>query len=150
MTDKERIEELEKPMRIYVDRLPKSCAECLMCRSGNLKLKRNGRYVEANTCVLGLFYKYHSIDDEINTCPLKTIQSIQNQKAVEALQEVKERVKALRDLEISAVRESREFDFKTEDARLEWIKMKTENSKIYNNELKIINQLISELGGKDE
>lgn len=90
MTNKERIEELEKPMKIYVDGLPKSCVECPMCRSGNLKLKKNGRYVEANTCVLGLFYKYHSIDDEINTCPLKTIQSVQNQKAVEVLEKLKQ------------------------------------------------------------
>lgn len=143
MTDKERIE-------VYVNELPKSCVECPMCRSGNIKLKKNGRYVEANTCVFGLFYKYHSIGDEIDTCPLKTIQSVQNQKAVEVLEKVKGRVKSLRDLEISAVRESREFDFKTEDARLEWIKMKTENSKIYNSELKIIDQLIKEYGGKDE
>ena len=59
-------------MKIYVDELPKSCKECLLCRSGNLKIQKNGRYVDAEQCVLG-GYKYQSIDDEIDTCPLKSL-----------------------------------------------------------------------------
>lgn len=57
---------------IYVDELPKDCSECPMCRSGNLKLQRKGRYIEAKQCVFGQ-YKYQTIDDEINTCPLKPL-----------------------------------------------------------------------------
>lgn len=59
-------------MKVYVDKLPKSCEECPMCRSGNLKLQKKGRYVEAHTCVFGQ-YKYQTIDDEIDTCPLKPL-----------------------------------------------------------------------------
>ena len=59
-------------MRIFVDELPKSCEECPMCRSGKLKLQRKGRYVEVEQCVFGQ-YKYQTIDDEIDTCPLQTI-----------------------------------------------------------------------------
>jgi hypothetical protein len=59
-------------MKVYVDELPKSCEECPMCRSGKLKLQRKGRYVEVEQCVFGQ-YKYQTIDDEIDTCPLQTI-----------------------------------------------------------------------------
>ena len=59
-------------MRIYIDKLPKSCKECPMCRSGKLKLQRKGRYVEAEQCVFGQ-YKYQTMDDEIDTCPLQSI-----------------------------------------------------------------------------
>lgn len=60
---------------IYVKELPKSCSECPLCQQGSLKLKKNGRYVDARSCVLGNFFKYTTIDDEINTCPLKEIKS---------------------------------------------------------------------------
>ena len=59
-------------MRIYVDELPNSCEECPMCRSGKLKLQRKGRYIETEQCVFGQ-YKYHTIDDEIDTCPLQSL-----------------------------------------------------------------------------
>ena len=59
-------------MNIYVDELPKSCKECPMCRSGKLKLQKKGRYVEAEQCVFGQ-YKYQTMDDEIDTCPLKLL-----------------------------------------------------------------------------
>ena len=59
-------------MRIYVDELPNSCEECPMCRSGKLKLQRKGRYVEVEQCVFGQ-YKYRTIDDEIDTCPLQSL-----------------------------------------------------------------------------
>ena len=130
MTDKERIEELEKKVaklweiRTYVDN------------------DAQGQRID------GVFFNVEQI------MALQRVNAIreyeQNQKAVEALKEEKERVKALRDLEISAVRESREFNFKTEEARLGWIKMKTESSKIYNSELKVIDNLIKEYGGKNE
>ena len=51
-------------MKVYVDELPKSCEECLMCRSGKLKLQRKGRYVEAEQCVFGQ-YKYHKNNDDL-------------------------------------------------------------------------------------
>lgn len=59
-------------MRIFVDELPNNCEECPMCRSGKLKLQRKGRYIEAEQCVFGQ-YKYHTIDDEIDTCPLQSL-----------------------------------------------------------------------------
>ena len=59
-------------MKIYVDEIPKCCKECPMCRSGKLKLQRKGRYIEAEQCVFGQ-YKYHTIDDEIDTCPLQSL-----------------------------------------------------------------------------
>ena len=59
-------------MKIYVDELPKDCSECPMRRNGNLKLQQKGRYVEAQQCVFGQ-YKYQTIDDEIDTCPLKLL-----------------------------------------------------------------------------
>ena len=59
-------------MDIYVSELPKDCSECPMCRSGNLKLQKKGRYIEAEQCVFGQ-YKYQTIDDEIDTCPLKPL-----------------------------------------------------------------------------
>ena len=59
-------------MKVYVDELPKNCEECPMCRSGKLKLQRKGKYVEVEQCVFGQ-YKYQTIDDEIDTCPLQTI-----------------------------------------------------------------------------
>lgn len=59
-------------MKVYVDELPKNCEECPMCRSGKLKLQRKGRYIEAEQCVFGQ-YKYQTIDDEIDTCPLQSI-----------------------------------------------------------------------------
>lgn len=59
-------------MKICIDELPKSCNECPMCRSGKLKLQRKGRYVEAEQCVFGQ-YKYQTIDNEIDTCPLQLL-----------------------------------------------------------------------------
>lgn len=72
----------------------------------------------------------------------------QNQKAIEQLDKIKARLKYLRDIEISAVRESRDYGFTTEDARLKWIKEKTEISKIYNNEIKFLDQQIALLKGE--
>jgi hypothetical protein len=80
-------------MKVYVDELPKSCEECLMCRSGKLKLQRKGRYVEAEQCVFGQ-YKYQTIDDEINTCPLQSLADYTKQVRKEAVQELKEKLKS--------------------------------------------------------
>ena len=78
-------------MKIYVDKLPKCCEECPICRSGKLKLQRKGRYIEAEQCVFGQ-YKYQTIDDEIDTCPLQSITDYTNQVRREVCEEVKEKV----------------------------------------------------------
>lgn len=61
-------------MNIYVDELPKDCESCPLCQNGYIKLNKNGRYVDAKCCVLGNYYKYQEIDDEIDTCPLKELE----------------------------------------------------------------------------
>ena len=66
-------------MKIYVSEMPKSCEECPLHRSGCLKFNKGARYIDAETCVLGDFYKFQEIDDEINTCPLETTQSLKQQ-----------------------------------------------------------------------
>lgn len=76
-------------MKVYVDKLPKKCEECPMCRSGKLKLQRKGRYVEAEQCVFGQ-YKYQTIDDEINTCPLHSLADHDKQVRKEVCKEIKE------------------------------------------------------------
>lgn len=80
MTDKERIE-------VYVDSLPKCCRQCPCC---------NCEYESRLTCNLGTFddeyYLQHisMLDKKRHRdCPLKTIQSVQNQRAVEALERLK-------------------------------------------------------------
>lgn len=74
-------------MRIYVDELPNSCEECPMCRSGKLKLQRKGRYVEVEQCVFGQ-YKYRTIDDEIDTCPLQSLADYTKQVRKEVCEEI--------------------------------------------------------------
>ena len=77
-------------MKIYVDELPKCCEECPMCRSGKLKLQRKGRYVEAEQCVFGQ-YKFQTIDDEIDTCPLHSISDYIKQVRKEVCEEIRNR-----------------------------------------------------------
>lgn len=77
-------------MRIFVDELPNSCEECPMCRSGKLKLQRKGRYIEAEQCVFGQ-YKYHTIDDEIDTCPLQSLADYTKQVRKEVCEEIRSR-----------------------------------------------------------
>lgn len=77
-------------MKIYVDdELPKNCKECPLYRSGRLKVKKGARYIDAETCVLGNFYKLQEIDDEIDTCPLETTQSLKQQVREEVVEEIK-------------------------------------------------------------
>lgn len=78
-------------MKIYVDELPKNCKECPLYRSGRLKVKKGGRYIDAKTCVLGNFYKFQEIDDEIDTCPLQTTQFLKQQVREEVVDEIKEK-----------------------------------------------------------
>ena len=78
-------------MRIYVDELPKSCEECPMCRSGKLKLQRKGRYVEVEQCVFGQ-YKYQTMDDEIDTCPLLSLADYTKQVRKEVVQEIRNKI----------------------------------------------------------
>lgn len=75
-------------MRIFVDELPKSCEECPMCRSGKLKLQRKGRYVEVEQCVFGQ-YKYQTIDDEIDTCPLQSLADHEKQVRKQVCDEIR-------------------------------------------------------------
>ena len=52
-------------MKIYVDEMPNNCKECPLHRSGYLKFKKGARYIDAETCVLGNFYKFQEIDNEM-------------------------------------------------------------------------------------
>lgn len=79
-------------MTIYVSKLPKNCEECPLHRSGCLKFKKGARYIDAETCVLGNFYKFQEIDDEIDTCPLGTTQSLKQQVREEVVEEIKKRL----------------------------------------------------------
>ena len=81
-------------MDIYVSELPKDCSECSMCRSGSLKLQRKGRYIEAQQCVFGK-YKYQTIDDEIDTCPLRLI----SEERKKVVQEIRTQISKLKKLE---------------------------------------------------
>lgn len=101
MTDKERIE-------VYVNELPKSCEHCTIYKS----------YL--GFC-LTEFSRTTPKSERHNKCPLKTIQLVQNQRAVEALEKVKEQI----DDEFIC-----ESDYKALDI--------------------IINQIIKEYGGKDD
>ena len=78
-------------MRIYVDELPNSCEECPMCRSGKLKLQRKGRYVEVEQCVFGQ-YKYRTIDDEIDTCPLQSLADYTKQVRKDVCEKIKKQI----------------------------------------------------------
>ncbi len=78
-------------MKVYVDELPESCEECPMCRSGKLKLQRKGRYVEAEQCVFGQ-YKYQTIDDEIDTCPLQSLADYTKQVRKEVCEEIRNKI----------------------------------------------------------
>ena len=80
-------------MKIYVDELPKNCEECPLHRSGRLKMKKGARYIDAETCVLGNFYKFQEIDDEIDTCPLATTQSLKQQVREEVVEEIRKQLK---------------------------------------------------------
>lgn len=78
-------------MKVYVSELPNSCEECPMCRSGKLKLQRKGRYIEAEQCVFGQ-YKYQTIDDEIDTCPLQSLADYTKQVRKEVVQQIRKYV----------------------------------------------------------
>jgi len=77
--------------KIYVGELPKDCSECPMCRSGNLKLQKKGRYIEAKQCVFGQ-YKYQTIDDEIDTCPLKPLSVALAEERKKVVQEIRDKI----------------------------------------------------------
>ena len=81
-------------MKVYVDKLPKSCEECPMCRSGKLKLQRKDRYVKVEQCVFEQ-YKYQTIDDEIDTCPLQSIANHDKQVRKQVCDEIYEKCEPL-------------------------------------------------------
>lgn len=66
---------MKNKIEIYVKELPKSCEDCPLCQNGFLRLQK-GKYVEAKGCVLGDYYKYTTIDDEIDTYPLKLVKKV--------------------------------------------------------------------------
>lgn len=78
-------------MEIFVSEVPKDCSECPMCRSGNLKLQRKGRYIEVEQCVFGQ-YKYQTIDDEIDTCPLKSLSDRLAEERKKVMQEIRTKI----------------------------------------------------------
>ena len=80
-------------MKIYVSELPKNCEECPLHRSGMLKLQKGARYIDAETCVLGNFYKFQEMDDEIDTCPLAITQSLKQQARTEVVEEIRKQLK---------------------------------------------------------
>lgn len=79
-------------MKIYVDEIPKNCKECPLYRSGKLKIQKGGRYIDADTCVLGNYYKFQEIDDEIDTCQLMSAQSLKQQVREEAVEEIRKAI----------------------------------------------------------
>lgn len=81
-------------MTIYVSEMPKNCKECPLYRSGKLKIQKRGRYIDADTCVLGNYYKFQEIDNEIDTCPLATTQSLKQQVREEVVEKI---IKAIDD-----------------------------------------------------
>lgn len=111
MTDKERIE-------VYVNRMPKNCMECLF---GNEAVSSDD-YCVCGAVKNGMCQSYEQAKNK-EDCPLKTIQSIQNQRVVEALEKVKEFV-------------------------IDYIEFKDEHQESWLYEF--IDQLIKEYGGKDE
>ena len=73
--------------------MPKNCDECPLHRSGRLKLQKGARYIDAETCVLWNFYKFQEIDNEIDTCPLETTQSLKQQVREEVVDEIRKQLK---------------------------------------------------------
>lgn len=80
-------------MTIYVSEMPKNCKECPLYRSGKLKIQKRGRYIDVDTCVLGNYYKFQEIDNEIDTCPLQTTQALKQQVREEVVEKIKEKLK---------------------------------------------------------
>lgn len=61
-------------MNIYVDELPKGCDSCPLLSHSRVKISST-KYVDTKSCILGDFYKYSSIDDEVDNCPLKLLEN---------------------------------------------------------------------------
>lgn len=123
MTDKERID-------VYVNKLPKTCKECFCVNDNafcNLYYKQNKEVLDCEYC-----------NKEIHTnCPLKTIQSVQNQVAIEQLEKVKELCdERFNYWEQTEFKGNRYDEYDVSNAYLD-IKVNIEN-------------IIRELGGKDE
>ena len=70
-------------MNIYVEKneLPKTCVNCPCCT-----------WKVRHICSLDNGNDDYFLDEEGGTCPLQTIQSVQNEKAVEVLEKIKEKV----------------------------------------------------------
>lgn len=76
MTDKERIE-------VYVNKLPQTPDECPCQCDTFCNLHCVNEYGQKN-------YSAKNCFEDMKDCPLKTIQSVQNQRAVEALEKLKQ------------------------------------------------------------
>lgn len=118
MNDKERIE-------VYVNELPAQCLDCRFAYDGRCQAHENGEYYCVENC-------------RRSDCPLKTIQSVQNQNAVEALKKVKGHI--MKDVDHKDKLE-RKGDLS------EYGKGGASRNIII---IAYINQLIREYGGKDE
>lgn len=79
MTDKERIE-------VYVNELPRKCKDCPCMNDDSYGTYDCTLYYKLNDRILSCDPYENGRPKE---CPLKTIQSVQNRKAISALQEVK-------------------------------------------------------------
>lgn len=71
----------------------------------------------------------------------KMVTKASNKATEQVCENLRRRLRDLRNLEISAVRENREFQFETEEARLEWIKVKTESARVYDFVIKLLDQI---------
>ena len=115
-------------MEIFVSELPKNCKECSLHRSGCLKIKKGARYIDAETCVLGNFYKFQEIDNEIDTCPLKPLSDRLAEERKKVCNQVKVDIRSLFNSYASSL-----IDYCI------WNKNADANQKLYNNFKRIIN-----------
>lgn len=69
-------------MKIYVDKLPKSCWEC-PCFKRDME----------QSCGLDDEYKDYFLDEiDGGECPLHTIEELQNEKAIECLEKLRDKI----------------------------------------------------------
>lgn len=133
MTDKERIQ-------VYVNRLPKNCYDCPCNYDFDICRIADDSTDDWDVSAYGCSKK-----ERHPNCPLKTIQSVQNQRAVEALEKVKKIVndrltpdkEYLEELEENG--QIGKYDYYEIDTRVEFCKYLIIQ----------IDQLIKEYGGKE-
>lgn len=134
MTDKEQIE-------VYVNKLPKSCEDCpcfgasfaehycVLCEINLDEVVGEKLGVDGKIRIP--IFNYETLPSD---CPLKTIQSVQNAKAVEVLKQIKDKIG------------KRHNEIRNRDI-LFWFK--DGYSSCYYDVSDLIDQLIKEYGGKE-